>query len=34
MSFQVIEMFEQVVDPNFKDAFNSDEAVWVLFVLE
>jgi len=33
MSFKVVEVFEQVVNPDFKDAFNSDEAVWVLLVL-
>jgi len=34
MSFEVIEMFKQVVDPDFKDAFDSDEAVGVHLVLE
>jgi len=34
MGFKVVEVFEQVVNPDFKDAFDSDEAVWVLLVLK
>jgi len=33
MGFKVVEVLEQAVDPDFKDAFDSDEAVWVLLVL-
>jgi len=34
VGFEVVEVFKQASNPDFKDTFNSDETAWVFLVLE